>query len=200
MKTATVGGVTYSFTYNDGGQRISKSYGDTTIQYYYDGDLLIMETDGTYTLVYLYDYAGSPIGMKYRTTSNTEGVWQTYWYEKNLQGDIVAVYDEEGNAKVYYSYDAWGKMSFSVAGGVSSTDPATKNPFTYRGYYYDSNLGMYNLQTRYYDPIVKRFISADNSAVITATPAALTDKNLYAYCDNNPVMRVDENDVKSKSR
>ncbi|MBO7305067.1 MAG: hypothetical protein J6V09_07600, partial [Clostridia bacterium] len=47
------------------------------------------------------------------------------------------------------------------------------------------------LQSRYYDANIGRFISPDTSSVITATPDALTDKNLYAYCDNNPVMRVD---------
>ena len=50
---------------------------------------------------------------------------------------------------------------------------------------------MYYLQSRYYDPNTCRFISPDTAAVLTATPMALTDKNLYAYCDNNPVMRVD---------
>ena len=79
-------------TLNDEGQRIRKSYGDTTIQYYYDGDFLIMETDGTYTLVYLYDYAGSPIGMKYRDITMPEGEWQSYWYEKNLQGEQVKTF------------------------------------------------------------------------------------------------------------
>ena len=49
----------------------------------------------------------------------------------------------------------------------------------------------YRLQSRYYDAKICRFISPDTTAVLTATPGALTDKNLYAYCDNNPVMRVD---------
>ena len=53
-------------------------------------------------------------------------------------------------------------------------------------------MGLYYLMSRYYDSNTGRFISPDTSAVITATPTALTDKNLYAYCDNNPVMRVDE--------
>ena len=51
---------------------------------------------------------------------------------------------------------------------------------------------MYYLQSRYYDPVICRFINTDIPDVITASPTALTDKNLFAYCDNNPVMRVDE--------
>ena len=51
---------------------------------------------------------------------------------------------------------------------------------------------MYYLKSRYYDQNTGRFISPDYPDVITASPTALTDKNLFAYCDNNPVMRVDE--------
>jgi len=69
--------------------------------------------------------------------------------------------------------------------------PANKNSFRYRSYYYDSDLGLYYLGSRYYDSNTGRFISADTSDVLTATPNALTDKNLFAYCDNNPVMRAD---------
>ena len=50
---------------------------------------------------------------------------------------------------------------------------------------------LYYLNARYYDPVVGRFISADYPDVIVSTPNALTDKNLFAYCDNNPVMRTD---------
>ena len=65
------------------------------------------------------------------------------------------------------------------------------NPFRYRGYYYDADFGFYYLNSRYYDPYNGRFISSDNYDVIGATPNALTDKNLFTYCDNNPVMRED---------
>lgn len=40
--------------------------------------------------------------------------------------------------------------------------------------------------------MVGQFISADTTDILTATPTALTDKNLYAYCDNNPIMRIDK--------
>ena len=61
----------------------------------------------------------------------------------------------------------------------------------YRGYYYDYETGFYYVSSRYYDPEVGRFVSADTTDVLTASTTALTDKNLYAYCDNNPVARKD---------
>lgn len=47
--------------------------------------------------------------------------------------------------------------------------------------------------TGIYDSQTGRFINADIFEAVTAIPNALTDKNLYAYCDNNPVMRQDGN-------
>ena len=61
----------------------------------------------------------------------------------------------------------------------------------YRGYYFDRDLGLYYLISRYYDPNTGRFISPDHISVIAMSPTELTDKNLYAYCDNNPIMRID---------
>ena len=52
--------------------------------------------------------------------------------------------------------------------------------------------GLYYLQTRYYDPKVRRFLSADDASVLTKDPEQLTEKNLYAYCDDNPVMYRDD--------
>ena len=129
--------------------------------------------------------------MMYRTTSYAENAWDVFWYEKNLQGDIVAVYNSSGTKLVTYDYyDAWGNYTVSYSNNGATTG-AQYNPFRYRGYYYDSDLEMYYLQSRYYDAKICRFISPDHVSIITATPTALTDKNLFAYCDNNPVMRTD---------
>ena len=89
-----------------------------------------------------------------------------------------------------YTYDAWGLRTTTQYNGAPWS-VVTKNSLGYRGYYYDSELGFYCLGTRYYDQNTHRFISPDRIDVVCATPGALTDKNLYAYCDNNPVMRVD---------
>ena len=92
---------------------------------------------------------------------------------------------------VRYKYDAYGKPTITYYNGGAST-AVVKNPFLFRGYYYDQDLKLYYLSARYYDPGTGRFISPDRIDTICATPGALTDKNLYAYCDNNPVMRRDD--------
>ena len=188
---ATIGTNEYDFTYNEAGIRTSKTKNGVTTTYYLNGSQILgEETNGNIT-VYLYDAEGTPIGMQYHGATYAENVWDVFWYEKNIQGDIVAVYNQAGTKLISYTYDAWGNFITTYHNGTSSSSIAAKNPFTYRGYYYDADLSLYYLNTRYYDSIVGRFVSADNSNVLSATPDQLTDKNLYAYCDNNPVMRSD---------
>ena len=62
------------------------------------------------------------------------------------------------------------------------------NPFRYRGYYYDAEGGLYYLQSRYYDPVIGRFVSADE---YVSTGQGIVGYNMFAYCGNNPVTRAD---------
>ena len=129
---------------------------------------------------------GVPIGMRYRTSSYSANVWDTYWFERNLQGDITAIYNASGTKLVSYKYDAWGNHTPAYSNGGVSIVPVVNNPLRYRGYYYDSDLGLYYLQSRYYDSKTGRFINADS-----ALYEGLLGSNMYAYCENNPVMYVD---------
>ena len=70
-----------------------------------------------------------------------------------------------------------------------NSDIAKLNPFRYRGYYYDTETGLYYLNSRYYDPSVGRFINADDISYIR--PTDINGLNLFAYCGNNPVMYTD---------
>ncbi len=71
---------------------------------------------------------------------------------------------------------------------TSSSHIGNKNPFRYRGYYYDTETKLYYLQTRYYDPAIGRFISRDS--IEYADPETINGLNLYAYCGNNPVSDI----------
>ena len=108
----------------------------------------------------------------------------TYTYRKNLFGDIIGIFS--GNTEMAtYVYDAWGNCTITK----NTNGLGTLNPFRYRGYYWDSNLGLYYLISRYYDPQTGRFINSDSLDYLD--PETLGGLNLYAYCGNNPVMGVD---------
>ena len=87
---------------------------------------------------------------------------------------------------VYYTYDAWGKCKVTNCTTVPTA--VANNPYRYRGYYYDSDLGMYYLQSRYYDANICRFINADT---FVSTGQGLLGYNMFAYCNNNPITYVD---------
>ena len=95
---------------------------------------------------------------------------------------------------VRYRYDGWGNhVVLNPDGSKNESDTfiGNINPFRYRGYYYDAETGLYYLKTRYYDPETGRFITIDDVSYLA--PDTINGLNLYAYCGNNPVMRIDEN-------
>ena len=106
---------------------------------------------------------------------------------KNLQGDVVQIRSVYGTVVVEYTYDAWGNV-LSITGLYADT-LGQNNPIRYRGYYQDFETGFYYLQSRYYDPAIRRFINADN---VLYTGNDFVGLNLYSYCGNNPVDRIDD--------
>ena len=191
LATATVDGVTLTFTYNADGIRTSKTVGGSEHIYHLNGSQIITETwtQGQSAMIYLYDAEGSPIGMKYRGGNMADGEFEEYWFEKNLQGDIVAVYDAAGTKLISYTYDAWGNFTTTYHDAYTATSHADLNPFHYRGYYYDAELEMYYLQSRYYDPVIGRFINADGQ--MSGVGGDMLGYNMFAYCMNNPVNMSD---------
>ncbi len=109
-----------------------------------------------------------------------------YYYVRNGQNDIIRLIDGDNNTVVEYAYDSWG-TPLSTTGTLASTLGA-QNPFRYRGYVYDAETGLYYVTSRYYDPEIGRFINADSQ--LNAKDGIL-GYNLYAYCNNNPIMYSD---------
>ena len=189
------GAMVYSFEYNDSGIRTSKTVNGIEHVYTLNGSQIVTESwvqnNVEYYIVYLYDESGAPIGMQYRTSNYAWAEFDNFYFEKNLFGDVVAIYNETGTKIGSYKYDAWGACTVSVESTASTLEKKvvrTLNPFRYRGYYFDTETGFYYLQSRYYNPQWGRFLNADG--YINAN-GDLIGFNMYAYCNNNPVMYVD---------
>ncbi len=206
--SATQSGSLYddcSFTYDAYGRRTKKVYAydpdpgtydsgkytETTDYTYDNSGRLIREfssktdysnTTTTRELIFLYDESGI-IGVMYSYNGATAA---PYFYRRNLQGDVTAIYDREGNRVGEYAYDAWGNCT--ILSGASN-DLVSNNPIRYRGYYLDSETGLYYLNARYYSPQWRRFISPDSTEYLD--PESVNGLNLYAYCGNDPVNYAD---------
>ena len=130
-------------------------------------------------MYFFYDNTGAPIALWYFPKG---GARVTGYYFTNAQGDVTRIEDPNGNVLATYAYDAWGR-NYSASGSMQNI-----NPLRYRGYYQDAETNFYYLQSRYYDPSIARFINADSYA---STGQGFLGYNMFAYCGNNPVSRVD---------
>ena len=135
---------------------------------------------GSNTLIPIYDNEDSVCGIIYND--------EPYYFQKNLQGDIVGIVDKDAKVVAKYSYDAWGVCT--VTSDNSNVGIANVNMFRYRGYYYDFEIGMYYLWSRYFDPSIGRFINSDNPDIFVLY--SVIENNLYTYCLNNPINNRDE--------
>ena len=144
---------------------------------------LIGQTDNTNTLRFIYNDNEEIVGFIRNDT-------EIYLYLKNLLGDVIGIVDETGSVVVTYEYDVWGKL-LSASGNQTI---GTLNPIRYRGYYYDTESGYYYLESRYYDPELRRFINADKLESLYSpkdTYLYADSVNVFAYCTNSPVQMVD---------
>ena len=176
------------YGYDESGLRTRKYTGTYTV---YDRDAsgnLVHETrnNGTNHLYYYYDANGSIGSISYNGTR--------YAFRKNLQGDVIAILDTNSNVVARYTYDAWGKI-LSITDGNGNINTASTfigniNPIRYRGYYYDTETGWYYLNSRYYDPQVRRMLNCD---YILNIHQGLNGANAFVYCGNDPINRCDPN-------
>ena len=170
-------GTTWTYTYDANGMRTKRTNGSTTYSYVYNGSQLTQLTVNAAQMRFIYG-GSSPVAMEY--------AGETYFYVFNLQGDVVTILDSSSTAVVNYSYDAWGNV-LAISGTLADT-VGVLNPFRYRGYVYDTETGLYYLQSRYYNPTWGRFLNAD---AFVSTGQGLLGNNMFAYCRNNPVKRID---------
>ncbi len=169
------------------GVRSSKTVNGTEYRFTtLSGLVTRQEWDGN-SIDFVYDENNQPLAMKYNGT--------LYYYILNVQGDVIALADQNGTLIAMYTYDPWGKLLKVTPNGWLEEQNAyylkvaEANPLRYRGYYYDSETGFYYLQSRYYDPEIGRFINADSYASTDAT--GLLSTNMFAYCENDPINRSD---------
>ena len=182
LTDAVVGGQTVKYAYDMAGVRSSKQVGDTTYTYTTLSGKVMRQQWGNKSLEFVYDDGNQPFAMIYKHGSEAE----LYYYLVNAQGDVAAILDSSGTMVASYNYGAWGSCTV-----YNSSDAAIGdlNPLRYRGYYYDAETGFYYLQSRYYDPAICRFINAD--AYATTNAGSFLSCNMFAYCENNPIMWID---------
>ncbi len=182
LEKVTGDGLEAVYTYDASGIRTSKKVNGTTTEYLIAGGSVLGEKKNGVWQYYLYDGDGQLSAISYKGGD--------YYYIRDNLRTITGLVDANGAAVVNYRYDSWGRM-LDITGSMAET-LGKDNPYRYKGYCYDEETGMYYLKSRYYAPEICRFISADDIAAMLDSPMSLWDKNLYVYCDNDPVNKKDD--------
>ena len=180
------------YNYDINSIRTKKVVNEETHNYVVNGTQILQETivEGISTTTINYHYVlNKLVGFTYNKGDKTSN----YIYRRNLQGDIIGIYDSLGNEVGGYAYDAYGNCYVKYNDNSSEEEKKILdiNPFRYRGYYYDNETGLYYLNARYYDPSIGRFISPDVLTILDETKGQINGLNLYMYCNDNPIMYVD---------
>ena len=190
LATLTNGDTSISYGYDSGSVRTTKTVNGVKYTYAYLNGQLLYETRGDAKFYYSYDANGILYNVRYTLTDG--GTEYSYYYTHNSRGDIIGIYNGAGELKAHYEYDAWGNViSITDNNGNVITNPnhiGNLNPFRYRGYYQDTETGLYYLMSRYYDPVTHRFINADG---YFQSGTAILDGNTFTYCANNPIYSSD---------
>ncbi len=168
----TEGNKKISYAYNGEGYRVQKSINGQVSNYLYEGDKVVLETNGTGAQTAANIYGTNLVSR----TADSE----TAYYLYNGHADVVALLSTTGSTLASYYYDAFGNATEKT--GTAS------NPYRYAGYRYDEETDVYYLNARYYDAKIARFMTEDTYTGQMNDPLSL---NLYTYCHNEPMMYVD---------
>jgi RHS repeat-associated protein len=178
----SMNGGAVTIVYDAFGNRVSKTVNGVTTKYLVEDDVnptgypqvLDELTNGAVTRTYTY---GSQRISQYQVISNT---WTPSFYGYDGGGSVRQLTNIAGAITDTYDYDAFGNK-------INSTG-TTPNNYLYRGEQYDSDLGLYYLRARYYNPVTGLFVSQDPESGILTDPKTL---HKYLYANGDPVNRVD---------
>ena len=167
LEKVTGDGLEAVYTYDASGIRTSKKVNGTTTEYLTAGGSVLSEKKNGVWQHYLYDGSGQLMAIRYKGAD--------YYYIRDGLMSITGLVDANGTAVVNYRYDSWGMLT-GITGSMAGT-LGKDNPYRFKGYYYDEETGMYYLKSRYYQPEICRFVSAD---VYITTELNMNGSNMYS--------------------
>jgi RHS repeat-associated protein len=182
MTSATGNGNTITMVYDAFGNRVGKTVNGVTTWYLVEDDVnptdlpQVMEEKVGGAVQRVYTYGLQRISQ-YQFFDNQ---WTASFYVYDGAGSVRQLTDSNGTPTDEYEYDAYGN-SFTKQG-------TTPNNYLYRGEQYDSDLGLYYLRARYYNPGTGRFMSRDPEDGIDTDPKTL---HKYNYAGGDPVNAID---------
>ncbi len=183
---------TVNYKYDALGRRISKQLTNSPTHpltyYYYSGNQVIEERDGSDNVLKQYIY-GNGIDETLRMDKYTGTTATPYYFHNNGIGSVTAITDQDGNLIERVSYDIYGMPTFTdylndPQNPTVVENSVIGNDILFQGRRYDKETNLYYFRARYYDPIMGRFLQTDPMGY-------LDSMNLYQAFNMNPVNFMD---------
>jgi len=188
------GGCTASFRYDTHGNRTRMTFTGDSIypsytRYYLDDIYEVTVTDTSLQEVLYLGGNAYSAGTAYVRQSG--GEWSLWSIQRDRQGSVIGICDNEGTVLWRAAYDAWGNMRNPDTWERYPADSLPEPPLGrgYTGHEHLTAFGLVNMNARLYDPLTARFLSPDN---LVQAPALGQNYNRYSYCLNNPLKYVDK--------
>jgi RHS repeat-associated protein len=183
MVKRTLGSNVYTLTY-DAENRLTGVSGAATATFVYDGDgNRVKGTVGGVTTTYIgnyYEWSGSTATSYYYAGSvrvaMRQGGTLSYLFADQL-GSTSVVASSSGGKTAEVRYKAWGEDRYT-----SGTAPTS---YRYTGQHVDSYINLYWMGSRWYDPVLGRWIQPDS--IVPEGVQGVQAWDRYAYVNNNPV-------------
>jgi RHS repeat-associated protein len=162
--SSSIGQTLSTYTYDGDGLRAALTAGSTTQRFAWDisGELSLLLSDGT--MSYLYDDNGTPL-------EQIDSAGTALYYQHDQYDSTRILSSNSGSVVATFSYDPNGNLT----GHTGTAD----SPLRWNGQYQDSNVGLYYLRGRYYDPTSAQFLSRDPIEPLTQQP--------YGYAAQEPL-------------
>ena len=141
-------GQTYHYTYDPLGRRVKKlgSNGETT--YIWDGNVLLCEHRKRYKITYIHE----PGGCKPLCQIRDDAI---YSYHNDHSGTPQTITATNGEVVWEACYKAYGNI-------VTCETQTIDNNIRFQGQYYDPETGLHYICSRYYHPVIGRYIHQDS--------------------------------------
>mgnify|MGYP002679644250 FL=1 len=178
VSVATNGVFAESYAYDALGRRAATTSAAGTERHVYDESWqVIADIDESGHVIRAYEW-GEGIDQLLAVKIGS----RTYTALTDVQGTVWGCADERGAVVARWTYDAWGNVLDEEIAASAAELRVVR--YRFQGRERSAATGLVNFRMRWYDPVTGRWLSKD--------PIGLSGGlNLYAFCEGNPILRID---------